>query len=109
MMFPSEKATNVMSHDRHRGGPHHHWWSSMRARTVLTALIIVAVALGASSVVLIVQINSSQLGAVDGALRIELNSLMSLARGGTLPNPLQVASQDTSFLGASGFSVGNQR
>ena len=75
-----------------------HWWSSVRAKTVLIALVIVSIALGVSSVVLVTQLRSSHSRTVDGALRIELTSLMAINRGGVFPNPLRVTSQDTPFL-----------
>ncbi len=51
----------------------HLWLRSVRARTVLAALAVVGVALGPANVLLIVELNASQVHGVDGALRLELN------------------------------------
>ena len=71
--------------------------SSIRAKTVLAAVVVVGIALGVANVLLVVELNASQLSGVDSALRLELNSLVATTSNGSFPSPLQVSSQDTSF------------
>ncbi|MHB1088201.1 MAG: ATP-binding protein [Acidimicrobiales bacterium] len=65
---------------------------------MLAAVLVVGVALSVASVLLIVELDNSQLHGVDGALRLELNSVAATSRGGAFPTPLQVSSQETSFI-----------
>jgi signal transduction histidine kinase len=65
---------------------------------VIAAVVVVGVALGTANVLLIVELNASQIHAVDGALRLELNSVMAISRSGNFPTPLQVSAQETSFI-----------
>ena len=82
----------------HLESPLRHWLPSVRARTVLAAVLVVGVALCVASALLIVELDNSQLHGVDGALRLELNSVAATLRSGTIPTPLQVSSQETSFI-----------
>ena len=74
------------------------WASSIRARTVLASVVVVGVALGVTNVLLLVDVNSSELSGVDTALHLELNALVSETATGAFPRTLQVSSQDTSFV-----------
>ncbi len=74
------------------------WMSSVKAKTIMSAVVVVGVALGSASVLLVYELNNSQLKGVDRALRLELASVGALARSGSLPQPLQIASPETSFI-----------
>ncbi len=65
---------------------------------MLASVVVVGIALGLTNVLLVIGVNSSQLGAVDNALRLELTSLVATADNGSIPRTLQVTSQDTSFI-----------
>ena len=65
---------------------------------MLASLMVVGIALGVTNVLLVVEVNASQLSGVDSALRLELNSLVATASNGSIPRSLQVTSQDTSFI-----------
>jgi signal transduction histidine kinase len=65
---------------------------------VLAAVVVVGAALGIANVILIVELNASQIKGVDSALRLELNSVVATSKNGTFPQPIQVSSQETSFI-----------
>lgn len=74
------------------------WTVSVKAKTVLSAVVVLGIALSLASFVLVAELSHAQLSGVDQALRLELASLSSIARNGTLAQPLQIASQETSFI-----------
>ena len=65
---------------------------------MLAAVAVVGLALGTANVLLIVELNVSQIHGVDSALLLELNSVVANSRNGTFPTPLQTSSQETSFI-----------
>lgn len=74
------------------------WAFSVKAQTVLSAVIVLGVALSLASFLLVVELSHAQVGGIDQSLRLELASVSTIARNGTLPQPLQIASQETSFI-----------
>lgn len=65
---------------------------------MLAAVVVVGIALSSASVLLVVELYASQIRGVDDALRLELDSVMATARGGTFSTPLRVSSEDTAFI-----------
>lgn len=65
---------------------------------MLASVMVVGIALGVTNVLLVVEVNASQLSGVDSALHLELNSLVAATGNGSIPRSLQVTSQDTSFI-----------
>lgn len=74
------------------------WAVSVKAKTVLSAVVVLGVALSLAGILLVAELSHAQLGGVDQALRLELASVSTVARSGTLAQPLQIASQETSFI-----------
>ena len=65
---------------------------------MLASIMVVGIALGVTNVLLVVEVNASQLSGVDRALRLELNSLVAATSNGSIPRTLQTISQDTTFI-----------
>lgn len=71
---------------------------SVKAKTVLSAVVVVGAALSGAGFLLVAELNHSQLHGVDQALRVNLASIGALAKGGSFPQPLQLALPETSFV-----------
>ena len=81
---------------------------TVRAKTVVSAVAVVAVVLVALSIGLVVTVGRFQLSAVDHSLDLTEAALATLVRSGHVPPTLPVASNDASFtqvLSASGRVV----
>ncbi len=65
---------------------------------MIAAVVVVGAALGITNVLLIVELNASQIRSVDAALRLELNSVVAIIRNGNFPTSLPTAAQETSFI-----------
>ena len=85
-----------MSHKNPRGPSR--WAVSVKAKTVLSAVVVLAAALSLADILLVAELSHTQFRGVDQALRLELASVSTIARSGTLTQPLQNASQETSFI-----------
>ncbi len=80
------------------------WVGSVRAKTVAAAVVVVGVALAVASILLIVELNASQLKGVDGVLRLETVSVAGLAKSSSLPNTLRSSADETAFIQVVGPS-----
>ncbi len=74
------------------------WAASVKAKTVLSAVVVLGVALSLAGILVVAELSHAQLSGVDQALRLEVASVTSVAGNGTLVSPLQIASQETSFI-----------
>jgi signal transduction histidine kinase len=75
-----------------------YWISSVRAKTVAAAVVVVGIALGVASVLLVTELSASQLRGVDRILRLETASVAGLSKSGALSNPLRTSGGETSFI-----------
>jgi signal transduction histidine kinase len=82
--------------------------ASTRGRTTLAAVLVVALALGAGSLVLLRVLRRSLLSSIDESVRLRAGTVASTMQSGVLPDSLRVGDSDTSFvqvLGSSGAVV----
>ena len=91
-----DPAKVCLGHDGRSGS--RPWLSSVRSKTVVAALVVVGVALGATSILLVAVLSASQLAGVDRALQLETASVAALATTGVPMNPIRTSGDETTFV-----------